>query len=92
MDQDLVELCGLLVSEAVTNAVRHGAGEEFTVVVLADLWIEVWDDSPVLPRRRVADPDSEGGRGLQLLELCAPGYQVLETTGGKALRFLPKGW
>ncbi|MGW5820614.1 ATP-binding protein [Streptomyces noursei] len=92
VDQDMVELCGLLVSEAVTNAVRHSAGTEFTVVVLPDLWIEVWDDSPVLPRRREAALDSEGGRGLQLMEMCAPGYQVLETTAGKAVRFLPKGW
>ncbi|MFE7119492.1 ATP-binding protein [Streptomyces sp. NPDC057654] len=92
MEQDLVELCGLLVSEAVTNAVRHGAGKEFTVVVLPDLWIEVWDESPVLPRLRVVALDSEGGRGMQLMEMCAPGYQVLETAAGKAVRFLPKGW
>lgn len=92
VEDDLVDLCGLLVSEAVTNAVRHSEGKEFTVVVCPDLWIEVWDESPVLPRRRVADLDSEGGRGLQLMETCAPGYQVLESADGKAVRFLPKGW
>jgi anti-sigma regulatory factor (Ser/Thr protein kinase) len=93
VDEELVELCGLLVSEAVTNAVRHSAGKEFTVVVLPDLWIEVWDEEPELaPFRRVVALDSEGGRGLQLMEMCAPGWQVLETTDGKAVRFLPKGW
>ncbi|MGW3272272.1 ATP-binding protein [Streptomyces kronopolitis] len=94
VDECLVEVCELLVSEVVTNAVRHGAGSKCTVSVLPDLWVEVWDDSPMLPRRRVVDSDSEGGRGLEFLEMLAPGYQVLHdaTSGGKAVRFLPKGW
>lgn len=93
-NEEMVEVCALLVSEAVTNAVKHGAGPQCTVVVLPDLWIEVWDDSPMLPHRRLVDSDSEGGRGLELMENLAPGYQVLHdaTSGGKAVRFLPKGW
>ncbi|OON75936.1 ATP-binding protein [Streptomyces tsukubensis] len=38
---DLLETCKLLVSEAATNAVTHGGGDEFTVAICRDLWIEV---------------------------------------------------
>ncbi|MFF1693103.1 ATP-binding protein [Streptomyces sp. NPDC058257] len=92
--EELVGVCELLVSEVVTNAVEHGKGDEYTVVVCRDFWIEVWDESPELPQQREHALDSEGGRGLDLLKMLAPGYQVLEdsTRGGKCVRFQPKGW
>ncbi|MEU9050135.1 ATP-binding protein [Streptomyces sp. NPDC048384] len=92
--EDLLDACALLISEVVTNAVLHGAGAQYTVVVESDLWISVWDESPALPRHREHALTSEGGRGLELLEMLAPGYQVIEDTtrGGKCVRFQPKGW
>ncbi|MEW1922235.1 ATP-binding protein [Streptomyces sp. NPDC088360] len=91
---DLLETCKLLISEVVTNAVTHGDGDEYTVVVARDLWFEVWDEGEELPRRREHDLDSEGGRGLDLLDLLAPGYEVLtdHVRGGKGVRFQPKGF
>lgn len=84
------EACRLLVSEAATNAVVHASGDSFRVRIhTKELWVEVWDDSPALPRREVAGEDSEGGRGLELMELLAPGYQVAIAGQGKALRFQP---
>ncbi|WP_328749334.1 MULTISPECIES: ATP-binding protein [unclassified Streptomyces] len=92
--EDLLDACALLISEVVTNAVLHGAGTEYTVVIKSDLWISVWDASPVLPRHREHALTSEGGRGLELLEMLAPGYTVEEdaTRGGKCVCFQPKGW
>lgn len=92
--EDLLDACALLISEVVTNAVLHGAGPEYTVAVDSNLWISVWDASPVLPHHREHALTSEGGRGLELLEMLAPGYMVITDTarGGKCVRFQPKGW
>ncbi|MFC9505431.1 ATP-binding protein [Streptomyces sp. NPDC057002] len=85
------DACYLLVSEVATNAVIHATGADFTVRIHQDeLWIELWDGSPVEPQRRQARPDSEGGRGLELLDLMAPGYEVVLGTTGKCVCFQPK--
>ncbi len=88
------DACELLVSEVATNAVLHGGGPEYTVSVLNDLSIAVWDSSSAMPQTRVTDEESTCGRGLQLLELLAPGYEVIpdNAQGGKTIRFTPKGW
>ncbi|MET7631784.1 ATP-binding protein [Streptomyces sp. NPDC005499] len=88
------DACELLVSEVATNAVLHGGGPEYTVSVLNDLSIAVWDSSSAMPERRVTDEESICGRGLELLELLAPGYEVVadDEQGGKTIRFTPKGW
>jgi anti-sigma regulatory factor (Ser/Thr protein kinase) len=66
----------LLISELVTNAARFGqpagipAPAEITLALsrLRDLLvIEVSDQSPELPVRRLAEWDSESGRGLNLV-------------------------
>ncbi len=82
---DVVDTAALLVSELVSNAVRHGHGP--IDVRLDDgpdgLLVRIGDASPVLPVRRaplvpqvVPDPDgapgiSESGRGLRLVEALA---------------------
>ncbi|WP_326745326.1 ATP-binding protein [Streptomyces sp. NBC_01760] len=88
------DACELLVSEVATNAVLHAGGPEYTVSVLNDLSIAVWDHSSAMPQRRVTDEESTCGRGLALLELLAPGYTVSpnEELGGKIVRFMPKAW
>jgi anti-sigma regulatory factor (Ser/Thr protein kinase) len=62
----------LAVSEAVTNAVRHGVGEIELCVAVGDgrIRIEVGDDGPEQPERRPPTGDGlgEGGRGLYLLD------------------------
>ncbi len=61
----------LAVSEAVTNAVRHGAGQIELCVAVGDgrIRIEVGDDGPEVPQRRPpGDGLGEGGRGLYLLD------------------------
>lgn len=66
---DHVEVIELVVSELVTNAVRHGDGRvRMRMSVAADqLRVEVHDDGCGRPIRRHAGVADESGRGLELL-------------------------
>ena len=68
----------LVVSEAVTNALRHGSGAIELCVAVGDgrIRLEVSDEGGGLPRRRpTADDDlGEGGRGLYLLDALTTGW------------------
>ncbi|WP_030742770.1 SpoIIE family protein phosphatase [Streptomyces sp. NRRL S-31] len=68
-----VETAGLLVSEVVTNAVRHaGSGPVGLRIVRTDaLLFEVTDDEPALPAMLAAGPDDESGRGLRVVSRLA---------------------
>ncbi len=73
------DAAGLLVSEAVTNALLHSASGRdhgtFTVAYTLSrgrLLVEVHDaGGPATPRRRVHDLESMTGRGLELFEALA---------------------
>lgn len=61
----------LLASELVTNAVRHAGGPIDVRAYVRDgfLRLEVADSAAdSLPRRRVAQPGDEGGRGMELVD------------------------
>ena len=70
---ELVPTTELLVSELVTNAIRHATGEVTLRMVLeGSLVCEVLDGSAALPRLRHAGRDEECGRGLEVVsQLCA---------------------
>ena len=63
-------LAELIVSELVTNAVRHAEGPIRVRVSYAcgDLWTEVHDQGTGRPARQHATTDDEQGRGLELLD------------------------
>ncbi len=88
-DWDLDELADtaeLLVSELVTNALRHGEGEiRLRLLLDRTLVCEVWDAGLVQPRRRRAHDTDEGGRGLQLVGLLSTGWGSRRTPRGKAV-------
>ncbi|MEU1037567.1 ATP-binding protein [Streptomyces sp. NPDC005551] len=68
----LGDITALLVSELVTNSLRHATGPIGVRLLrptgLPDaLLVEVSDPLPDLPCERTARPDDEGGRGLQLV-------------------------
>ncbi|MFD7485318.1 ATP-binding protein [Streptomyces mirabilis] len=74
---------GLLTSELVTNAIRHGAcGEDGDLVELvmwpADghYWLAVSDPGSGKPELVRADTDSECGRGLVLVDSLAAAWAV----------------
>lgn len=88
---DLDMLCDtaeLLVSELVTNALRHGEGEiRLRLLLDRTLVCEVWDSGLVQPRRRRARATDEGGRGLQLVQLLSSGWGSRRTPYGKTVWF-----
>jgi hypothetical protein len=88
VDHDMVRL---LVSETATNAVLHAGGGGFDLIchspVGSSIQIELHDRSTSEPTRRVATAWDSHGRGLELLDVLAPGWFVVTTPTGKSLIF-----
>ncbi|MFE5186916.1 ATP-binding protein [Streptomyces sp. NPDC056628] len=68
----LADVAALLVSELVTNSLRHATGPIGVRLVRPSgdggvLLVEVSDPLPDPPRARSADAEDESGRGLQLV-------------------------
>ncbi len=82
----------LVVSELVTNPVRHANGP--IVLEVQRRWdgveVGVEDASPVLPHPRSAD--EEGGRGLPIVDALASCWGVRSCPTGKHVwaRFTPQ--
>jgi anti-sigma regulatory factor (Ser/Thr protein kinase) len=75
----LIDDAQLLVSELVTNALRYGGGREIEfrlVITFQWLLISVNDGSTNRPQLRIADADSESGRGLFLVAALADDWGV----------------
>jgi anti-sigma regulatory factor (Ser/Thr protein kinase) len=88
----LADLAALLVSELVTNSLRHATGPIGVRLVrpagLSDvLLVEVSDPLPDPPRRRVARPGDESGRGLQLVALSSRRWGTRPGEAGKTVWF-----
>ncbi|MCX5206728.1 ATP-binding protein [Streptomyces sp. NBC_00237] len=79
---DLVDVATLVVSELVTNAIRHGKAQhpvELRVSYSADkLHVQVTDGSSTPARLRPVSDDDESGRGLYLVDGLADDWGVSE--------------
>jgi serine phosphatase RsbU (regulator of sigma subunit)/PAS domain-containing protein/anti-sigma regulatory factor (Ser/Thr protein kinase) len=76
----------LVVSELVTNAIRHASGPITLRLILNDgLICEVSDGSSTFPRPRRARPDDEGGRGLMLVSQLSRRWGTRPTDNGKII-------
>ncbi len=86
------DIAALLVSELVTNALRHATGPIGVRLVRSDgspgtLLVEVSDPLPDPPRERTADLDDEGGRGLRLVACSARDWGTRPGESGKTVWF-----
>jgi len=81
----------LLVSELVTNAVRHGGGDDVRVTAAlcpGGLRVGVGDDGPGFPVRREADEDDTNGRGVAIVAALADQWGVdVHPDDGKTVWF-----
>ncbi|KOV96401.1 SpoIIE family protein phosphatase [Streptomyces sp. NRRL B-3648] len=84
-----VDTAELLVSEVVTNAVRHAEGDRVGLrVVRTDaLLFEVTDDEPTLPAMVNAGPHDESGRGLRVVSRLAREWGASATGHRKTVWF-----
>ena len=81
---ELIPTTELLVSELVTNAIRHATGDVTLRMVLeGSLVCEVLDGSAALPRLRHAGRDEECGRGLEVVSQFAQRWGARRTPQGK---------
>src|SRR3981081_2013087 len=86
----LEETAVLLVSELVTNAVRHARPGETVLALRLEITgtsvrIEVHDADPRWPQPSTPDGLEESGFGLMLVNALASKWGVTETATGKAV-------
>ncbi len=91
---DVVDSVLLVLSELVGNSVR-ACGDHVPLVAevyvtLYGIAVNVHDPDPGISTRRRETPldsaDAEGGRGLGVVDLLAPGWHVQQSAIGKQVR------
>ncbi|WP_372498305.1 ATP-binding SpoIIE family protein phosphatase [Streptomyces marispadix] len=84
--EELMDTTELILSELITNAMRHGEGA-IKVRLLRDrtLYCEVFDHSSTSPHLRYAATMDEGGRGLFLVAQFAERWGTRYTEDGKVI-------
>ncbi|MGH3325307.1 MAG: SpoIIE family protein phosphatase, partial [Streptomyces sp.] len=92
--EEIVFTTELIVSELVTNAIRHAGGPvELRLIRTGTLTCEVSDPSSTQPRMRRAAVTEEGGRGLYLVAQLTDRWGSRYTRQGKTIwaeQLLPK--
>lgn len=87
---DLIDDCVLVVSELVTNAVRHG-GAACALRISGSgrhVYGELFDPGAGTPAVCEAGPEATGGRGLQIVDTLADDWGVTwPPAGGKVVWF-----
>ncbi|MFD5370549.1 SpoIIE family protein phosphatase [Streptomyces sp. NPDC127103] len=83
---ELADVCELVVSELVGNALRYGNGPGRLRLLRGErLVVEVSDTGPDLPQIQHADLSDEGGRGLQLINMLCRRWGSCRTVSGKVV-------
>jgi anti-sigma regulatory factor (Ser/Thr protein kinase) len=83
------ETAELLVSEVVTNAIRHAQSEVDVIVRLGHgvITVEVHDQSADTPKVQVRDATDPGGLGLKLVGRMSRNWGFDRTPQGKVVWF-----
>ncbi|WP_369212096.1 ATP-binding protein, partial [Streptomyces flavofungini] len=86
---DLTDSALLLVSELLTNGVRHARGPLHLRVwhSVRELGVEITDHSSPRPRARLAENTEEDGRGLVLVDALADAWGTRPHSVGKTVWF-----
>ncbi|WP_267243276.1 ATP-binding protein [Streptomyces sp. PR69] len=94
LDAAVGDVTVLLVSELVTNSLRHAYGPIGVRLIRPEddgaarfLTVEVSDPLPDPPTERAAALDEEGGRGLQLVACTARRWGTRRGRSGKTVWF-----
>ncbi len=87
LEPSVAEAARVVVNELVTNALVYGRSPvDLSLRRTASmLYVEVFDASGHVPRRRLASPDDEGGRGLHLVGELSERWGVRPAGDGKAV-------
>ncbi len=92
IDRELADSITVMVSELVTNSVRHAASE-FVLSLERDdarIRVAVSDEGEQRPSLRDPGPTEQSGRGLQIVDALSDDWGVTETAGhsGKTVWFV----
>jgi len=83
----VIEDAILVVSELVTNALRHGAGAAVVRASIRDevIQLSVTDSGDGLPEQQTIDLGRVGGLGLHVVERVSADWGVAAFPGGKTV-------
>jgi len=86
---DLVDVAQLLLTELLSNALRHSETPILVAAALHDgrLRVEVTDSGHRMPKMRQAGPGETAGRGLQLVDALSSSWGVTPLEHGKRVWF-----
>ncbi|WP_405744205.1 ATP-binding protein [Streptomyces sp. NBC_01525] len=87
--ESVADIAVLLVSELVTNSLTYASGPIGVRLeqLGGGLLVEVSDPLPDPPLERAAEPDDEGGRGLQLVARASRRWGARRGKSGKTVWF-----
>ena len=86
---ELLDTAQLLLTELLSNALRHSETPILVAAALADgrLRVEVTDSGHRMPKMRQAGPGETAGRGLQLVDSLSSSWGVTPLEHGKRVWF-----
>jgi len=90
LDPPLLETLRLLVTELITNGVRHTDSDSLTLRVAigkSAVLTEVADEGPAFDPEEQASEDPDRGWGLFLVQRLAPNWGVKKDDGTKRVWF-----
>jgi DNA-binding NarL/FixJ family response regulator len=85
----VLDIVNILVSELVTNAIKHAESEADVAVVLTptSIRIEVSDTGGGVPRAKQLVQEGTSGRGLAIVEAMSSGWGITPRDKGKTVWF-----